>query len=166
MWRFDSYIYHKMITTIWLINTYFTPSNQHLFYVALMVRTFKTYSLRNFQVHNTVLLIQSPCCILSHHNLVILSLNVCTMTNIFPLLPPSGGGGLVTKSCPTLVTPWTVACQASLSMGFSSKNTGVGCHFLLQRIFLTQVSNLGLLHCRQILYQLSYEGLSFYSLLL
>ena len=29
-----------------------------------------------------------------------------------------GGGGLVTKSCLTLVTPWTVACQALLSMGF------------------------------------------------
>ena len=26
---------------------------------------------------------------------------------------------LVTKSCPTLVIPWTVACQAPLSMGFS-----------------------------------------------
>ena len=33
------------------------------------------------------------------------------------------------------VTLWTVACQAPLSMGFSRKNTGVGCHFLLQRIF-------------------------------
>ena len=30
------------------------------------------------------------------------------------------------------------------------KNTGVGCHFLLQGIFLTQRSNLGLLHYRQI----------------
>ena len=29
------------------------------------------------------------------------------------------GGGLVTMSCPTLATPWTVACQALLSMGFS-----------------------------------------------
>ena len=28
-------------------------------------------------------------------------------------------GGLVTQSCPTLATPWTVACQAPLSMGFS-----------------------------------------------
>ena len=37
------------------------------------------------------------------------------------------------------------------------KNTGVGCHFLLQGIFPTQESNWGLLHCRQILYQLSYE---------
>ena len=35
-------------------------------------------------------------------------------------------------------TLWTVAHQASLSMGFSGKNTGVDCHALLQRIFLTQ----------------------------
>ena len=32
------------------------------------------------------------------------------------------------------------------------KNTGVGCHALLQGIFPTQGSNWGLLHCRQILY--------------
>ena len=30
----------------------------------------------------------------------------------------SCGGGLVTKSCPTLVTPWTADCKAPLSMGF------------------------------------------------
>ena len=35
-------------------------------------------------------------------------------------------------------TPWTVAYQAPLSMGFSSKSTGVGCHFLLQGIFPTR----------------------------
>ena len=38
------------------------------------------------------------------------------------------------------------------------KNTGVGCHYLLEGIFLTQGSNPGLLHCRQILYHLSYLG--------
>ena len=38
------------------------------------------------------------------------------------------------------------------------KNTGVGCLFPLQGIFLTQGSNLGLLHCRQILYCLSHQG--------
>ena len=38
------------------------------------------------------------------------------------------------------------------------KNAGVGCYFLLQRIFPTQELNPGLLHCRQILYQLNYEG--------
>ncbi|XDA77014.1 hypothetical protein R6Z07F_007158 [Ovis aries] len=38
---------------------------------------------------------------------------------------------------------------------FPDKNIGVDCHFLLQGIFLTQELNPGLLHCRQILYQLS-----------
>ena len=96
------------------------------------------------------------------------------------------------------VTPWTVAHQAPLSMGFSRqeywsgllclppgdlpnpgieprspalqadslpseppgkpKNTRVGSLSLLQGIFLAQELNLGLLHCRQILYQLSHQG--------
>ena len=34
----------------------------------------------------------------------------------------------------------------------------MGCHSLLQKIFLTQSSNLDLLHCRQILYCLSHQG--------
>ena len=64
-----------------------------------------------------------------------------------------GGGGLVAQSPPAVVlaTPWTVALQVALSMGFPGKSTGVGCHFLLQGIFLTQGSNSGLLHCRQTL---------------
>ena len=39
---------------------------------------------------------------------------------------------LLAESCLTLVTPWTVACQAPLSRDFPGKNTGVGCHFLLR----------------------------------
>ena len=42
------------------------------------------------------------------------------------------------------------------------KNTGGGSLSLLQWIFPTQESNQGLLHCRQILYQLSYQGSSLY----
>ena len=38
------------------------------------------------------------------------------------------------------------------------KNTGMGCHFLLQGIFLTQGLNPGLPHCRQILYHLNHLG--------
>ena len=38
------------------------------------------------------------------------------------------------------------------------KNTGVGSYSLLQGIFLTRESNPHLLHCRQILYCLSYQG--------
>ena len=47
-----------------------------------------------------------------------------------------------------LLCPW----------GFPGKNTGVSCHALLQGIFSTQGSKMGLLnllHCRQILYLLS-----------
>ena len=40
-----------------------------------------------------------------------------------------GGGGLVTKSCLTLATPWTVACQAPLSMGFSWQECWSGLPF-------------------------------------
>ena len=40
------------------------------------------------------------------------------------------------------------------------KNTGVGSLSLLQRIFPTQELNQGLLHCRRILYQLSYQGVT------
>ena len=46
-----------------------------------------------------------------------------------------------------LICPWNS----------SGKNTGVGCHFLLQGIFLTQGLNLGLQYCRQIPYRLSHQ---------
>ena len=39
-----------------------------------------------------------------------------------------------------------------------SKNTGMGCHSLLQGIFPTKGSDPCLLHCWQILYHLSHEG--------
>ena len=45
-----------------------------------------------------------------------------------------------------------------LPCDFLGKSTGVGCHFLLQRIFLTQGSNPGLPYCRQMLYHLSHQG--------
>ena len=38
------------------------------------------------------------------------------------------------------VAPWTVACQAPLSVGFSGNSIGVGSHSLLQGIFPTQGS--------------------------
>ena len=37
--------------------------------------------------------------------------------------------GLVTKSCLTLATPWTVACQVPLSMGFSRQEYWSGLPF-------------------------------------
>ena len=59
---------------------------------------------------------------------------------------------LVTQSfltlCDPIVWPWDSP----------EKNTRVCCHSLFQGIFPTQGSNLGVLHCRQILYNLSYHG--------
>ena len=50
------------------------------------------------------------------------------------------------------VTLWAVACTRLLGpWDFLGKSTGVGRHFLLQGIFLTQGSNPGLPHCRQTL---------------
>ena len=40
-----------------------------------------------------------------------------------------GGGGLVAKSCPALVTPWTTAREAPLSMGFSRQEYWSGLPF-------------------------------------
>ena len=58
----------------------------------------------------------------------------------------------VPKSCLTFLQ------SHGLSMGFfPGKNTGVGCHFLLHKIFPTQRLNLGLPCCRQTLYCLSHQ---------
>ena len=39
------------------------------------------------------------------------------------------GGGVVIKSCPTLATSWTVACQAPLPRGFSGQEYWRGLPF-------------------------------------
>ena len=41
----------------------------------------------------------------------------------------------VAQSCPTLCDPMECSLPAPPSMGFPGKNTGGGCHFLLQEIF-------------------------------
>ena len=66
---------------------------------------------------------------------------------------------LVAQSCP-LCDPMDWSPPGSSVYGdFPGKNTGVCCHALLQGIFLTQGLNSDLLHCRQILYQLSYNDI-------
>ena len=65
---------------------------------------------------------------------------------------------LVAQSCPTLCGPMDCSPPVSSPWDSPGKNTGVGCHALLQGIFQTQESNPGLLHCRQILYRLNHQG--------
>ena len=43
------------------------------------------------------------------------------------------GGGLVAKACLTLAAPWTVACQAPLSMGFPRQEYSSGMTFFFSR---------------------------------
>ena len=51
------------------------------------------------------------------------------------------------QSCPTLCNPMNCSSRGYSVHGDSpGKNTGVGCHALLQGIFLTQGSNLHILH--------------------
>ena len=69
-----------------------------------------------------------------------------------------GGSGLVAKLFPTFETP--MDCSPPGSPVHGILQAGIlewVSHFLLQRIFLTQGLNLGLVHCRQILYQLSHQ---------
>ena len=61
----------------------------------------------------------------------------------------SGKKVKVIQSCPTLCDPMDIHSPG--------QNTGVGSLSILQGIFPTQGSNPGLLHCRQILYQLSHK---------
>ena len=71
---------------------------------------------------------------------------------------------VATQTCLTLCNPMDCSLPGSSIYGDSSgKPTGVGNYSLLQWIFMTQVSNLGLLHCRQILYCLSHQGSHFCS---
>ena len=64
----------------------------------------------------------------------------------------------VAQSCPTLWDPMDCSPPGSSVHARLGKNTGVGCHALLQGIFPTQGSNLRLLLGRQILYHEGYLG--------
>ena len=66
---------------------------------------------------------------------------------------------LVVQSCLSLCNPMDCSPPGSSVHADSlGKNTGVGCHALLQGIFPTQGLNMGALHGRQILYHLSHRG--------
>ena len=139
---------------------------------------------------------------------ILLSTWMKKMENLGPGIA-FGVGGLVAKLCQILASPWTVACQAPLSMGLSRQEYRSGWPFpylgdlpnpgikpespslqadalptelwgkpqfssvqLLSHVWLFETpwtaacqtslsitnSNLGLLNCRQMIYQLNYEG--------
>jgi len=64
----------------------------------------------------------------------------------------------VAQFCPTLCDPMDCSLPGSCLWNSPGKYNGVDCHSLLQGIFPTQGSTRSLLHCRWILYHLSYQG--------
>ena len=81
------------------------------------------------------------------------------MTSAFAWKNSGFVGVLQLLSCVQLfATPWLQPVRLHRPWNSPGKNTGGGCHFLLQGIFPTQGLNLGLLHYRQILYCLSHQG--------
>ena len=79
---------------------------------------------------------------------------VCISGTVLDSRLKSDSGSVMSSS----VTSRTTAHQAPLSKRFSKQEYCMGWHSLLQGIFPTQELNLGLLHCRQILYHLSHQG--------
>ena len=73
----------------------------------------------------------------------------CSWLDLLNLCSQGACAHVVSRSVMSnFVTPRTIALQVPLSMGLSKQNAGVGCHFLLQGIFLTQGTDLCLLHYR------------------
>ena len=83
----------------------------------------------------------------------------CYWMNLTGIMLSEGGEvkwSEVAQSCSTLCNPRDT--RLLRPWDFLGKSTGVGCHFLLQGIFLTQGLIPGLPHCRQTLYRLSHQG--------
>ena len=138
--------YHSILVTVTAI------SNKRILMIQYSVCNMDIYS---FFLQQTNLLIGKESKISSLHSFRLSSplqaaphMCVCVSCSVLSdFLQPHG-------LKPTrLFCPWN-------SLG---KNTGVGCHFLLQGIFLTQGSNLGLLHWRWILDCVSHQGSPVYS---
>ena len=92
--------------------------------------------------------------VIIHHHTKLVSFLVMRMFKIRSLSESK-----VAQSCLTLCDPMDCSLPGSSVHGiFLGKSTGVGCHLLLQEIFPTQGSNLGLPYCRQMLYHLSHQG--------
>ena len=88
-------------------------------------------------------MVRKSCLLPPMYLLLLLFIDVCVCVLV-----------LAAQSCPTLCDPVDCSLPSSdCPWDFPGKHTGVGSHSLLQRIFSAQVSNPGLLHCRQILYQ-------------
>ena len=126
-------------------------TSHHFLYILLLEAKFRPHTYRkgenrgysNHGDHSRVFLPQS-----------IWLESESVLSQLCPILCDPGDCSL---PAPILCDPGDCSLPAPRPWDFPGKNTEMGCHFL-HEIFLTQGLNLGLPHCRQMLYHLSHQG--------
>ena len=112
-------------------------ASTHIYtYIHTCIYTYYMYTHIYVYTHTSYMYMHTHICVYTHKR-------VCTLSRF--------------SGVQVFRTLWTVARHAPLFMDYPGKNTGVGCHALLQGIFPTQGWNPDLLHCRQILYHLNHR---------
>ena len=109
---------------------------------------FSYYKSASHTLSNLFISAQPPCAFLLS---AFFPPNLCLIHVSLPPLPSCVC--VRSQSCLTLCNPMDCSHQLLCPWDSPGKNTGVGCHFLLQGIFPTQGSNPILLDCRQMFYQ-------------
>ena len=122
----------------------------------LVYPTMEHHPVRNLQ--HEISLTTSDIFNQSQPLLHITQIYFCVPIVFLPFLKRSENTSVIVRF---FATPWTVACQALLSMEFSRPEYWGGYCSLLQGIFPTQRLNPGLPHCRQIRHHLSHQGSPF-----
>ena len=117
--------------------------NKNEFHLIFLKDILIIYIKRTLQ--STYLFKKTQSAMFKHHNDITPERELCQiLQNIIATFQNAVLSHSVSDS---FMTPWTVACARLVCpWNFPGKNTGVGCHFLLQGIFLTEGSNPGLLH--------------------
>ena len=122
-------------------------NNEHLFLRVLKAKKFKiklpaasVSGKHPFLVCRWLL----TCCNLTRHRFPKVTKPI--MQTLPDCLPKACVCAQLLKQCPTLQPHGLQPARIFCPWNFSGKNTGVGCYFLLQGIYPTQVWSLGLLH--------------------
>ena len=96
-----------------------------------------------------------PCLCLTFHFKIFKNYNCDYLSTLWKLWVHYVSCSVMSDS---LAPHWLYLGRFHCPWNSPGKNIGVGSHSLLYKIFLTQGSNPGLPHCRQILYPLSHQG--------
>jgi len=139
--KMDVFVTNLVDTWSFRLCTFVTLREQDYIFKWLKRKSWYALQSGNSGLNSTTA--TSWLCALEHISLNLISPGVRW---ILKMTLGSSGSVCTLNHVQLFATLWTVACQVPLSM--AGKNTGVGCHILLQGICLTQGSNLCLLPCQ------------------